>query len=298
MSLPLLRARKLRTLSLSLSLGLAAIGSAQATTFYVRADGGDASQCTGRSDAAYPGSGTAQACAWKNPNIALPNSGTARIAGGDTLMIGAGTYQIGSGGYMQKVPSGPSSTAKTRILGKAGTTPKLVGVAATHRVINLDTSSNVEIGNLEITDGSDCVYNHSQSAALCTSSMPWGRVGIYAADSSNVWLHDLNIHGLSGRGIMAGALTDWTIERVRINANGWAGWDGDIGEGVSSNEGDIVFRNVEIAWNGCAERWKTGEPHACWAQEEGGYGDGLGTGYTNGRWLIVDHHSSSVPAGR
>jgi hypothetical protein len=83
-------------------VGLMAFGSAQAaTTYYVRTNGGDASQCTGRADAAYPGAGTAQACAWKNPNIALPHSGTRRIVGGDTLVIGSGSYQIGSGGAMQ-----------------------------------------------------------------------------------------------------------------------------------------------------------------------------------------------------
>ena len=64
-----------------------AIGSAQAaTTFYVRTDGGDATQCNGRADVPYPGSGTGQNCAWKHPYYALPNSGTPRIAGGDTLI--------------------------------------------------------------------------------------------------------------------------------------------------------------------------------------------------------------------
>jgi len=109
MSASLTQSRALSKLFVSLSLGLAAIGSAQAATYYVRADGGDAAQCNGRADAAYPGSGTAQNCAWKNPSIALPNSGTARIAGGDTLLIGAGTYQIGSGGYMQPIPSGTTT---------------------------------------------------------------------------------------------------------------------------------------------------------------------------------------------
>jgi len=53
--------RKLSKLFVSLSLGLAAIGSAQAATYYVRVDGGDASQCNGRADAAYPGTGTGTA---------------------------------------------------------------------------------------------------------------------------------------------------------------------------------------------------------------------------------------------
>ena len=60
--------------------------------------------------------------------------------------------------------------------------------------------------------------------------------------------------------------------------------------------GDIILRNVEIAWNGCAENWQTGEPMGCWAQENGGYGDGLGTARTNGHWLVEDsriHHNTS-----
>ena len=86
-----------------LLLALAPIGlafsspSEAATTYYVRADGGDAAQCTGRSDAPYPGSGTNQACAWKSLYYALPTSGSPRIAGGDTVIVGPGNYQIGWG---------------------------------------------------------------------------------------------------------------------------------------------------------------------------------------------------------
>ena len=294
---------------------------ASATTYYVRTDGGDDEQCNGLADAAYPGSGRKLDCAWSHPNIALPANDRARIDGGDTLIIGPGEYRMGwespnltestrcdrSSPY-DCYPAAPPSgrpDAMTRILGAGHDTgckapPKLWGGNRLDMVLTLEDADNVEVGCLEITDKSDCVEFHTDDAVRCQRDEypygDWASVGIYAERSKNVWLHDLNIHGLSGRGIMAGALTDWTIERVRINANGWAGWDGDIGEGVSSNEGDIVFRNVEIAWNGCAERWKTGEPHACWAQEEGGYGDGLGTGYTNGRWLIEDsriHHNTS-----
>src|SRR6202008_4790965 len=130
-----------------------ALASRNTTTYYVRTDGGDASQCTGRADAPYPGSGKGRACAWKNPDIALPTSGGPRITGGDTLRIAAGTYPVGDGGYMQPIPSGSSATSPTRILGKPGALPKLVGINGIHRVLNLDGSSNVEVGNLEITDG-------------------------------------------------------------------------------------------------------------------------------------------------
>ena len=71
--------------------------TAQATTFFVRVDGGDAAQCNGRLDAPYPGSGLARNCAWKHPFYALAPNGTRRILGGDTLLIGSGTYMIGAG---------------------------------------------------------------------------------------------------------------------------------------------------------------------------------------------------------
>ncbi|RFP58025.1 hypothetical protein, partial [Cognatiluteimonas weifangensis] len=97
------------------------------------------------------------------------------------------------------------------------------------------------------------------------------------------------------RGIQAGGLTDWTVERVRINKNGRVGWNGDLGS-ASSNSGKIILRDIEIAWNGCGERVATGEPWACWAQQTGGYGDGLGTAATGGQWLVEDafvHHNTS-----
>ena len=267
------------------------------TAYYVRTDGGTATQCTGRADAAYPGSGTNQACAWNHPSIALPSSGSARIAGSDTLYIGSGTYQLGSGGFMIPIPSGTTATKRTRILGKPGApAPKLVGVGGTHRVLNLDGSSNVEIGNLEITDGSDCVYNHSNTSAKCTAGGAWSRGGLYASASTNVWLHDLNIHGMAARAIQAGGLRDWTVERVKMNRNGTSGWNGDISPASSSNSGKIEMRDIEIGWNGCGERVATGEAWACWGQKTGGYGDGLGTAATGGQWLIEDayvHHNTS-----
>jgi len=40
--------------------------------------------------------------------------------------------------------------------------------------------------------------------------------------------------------------------------------------------------------NGCAETYPEGEPTGCWAQEAGGYGDGVGTGQTGADWIIED----------
>lgn len=280
------------------------------TVYHVRTDGGNDSQCNGRADAPYPGSGTGRDCAWKHPFFALPPGSPPRIDGGDTLVIGDGDYMMGDGApgangcrgadcYMAAIPSGPSADAPTRILGKAGAIPSLWGAEGARRVLNLDGSSNVEIGRLEITDRSDCVSAHTSDLVACRTVAPfgaWARTGLYARASRNVRLHDLDIHGLAHTGIHAGGLADWTLERVRMRANGRAGWDGNVGKGASSNSGRMVLRDVEIGWNGCGERWRTGEPWACWAQKAGGYGDGLGTYYTGGQWLIEDafvHHNTS-----
>ncbi len=307
------RIHPLTSVLLTATLGLGAFGSAQAATFFVRTDGGDANQCTGRGDAAYPGSGTAQNCAWKHPYYALPSGAAARIAGGDTLMIGSGEYMIGYGApgaagsctsadrtacNLGRIPSGTTS-AKTRILGNSAAPPKLWGAEHTWSILSLDGSSNVEVGHLEITDKSNCVSAHSVASAACNRTAApygnWASVGLTASDSANVWLHDVDIHGLGLQGMNAGRLSNWTMERVKINHNGWAGWDANVGAN-SSNSGAIVMRDIEIAWNGCGQDWQTGEAVNCWGQRSGGYGDGLGTITTGGQWLIEDafvHHNTS-----
>ncbi|HEY4555309.1 MAG TPA: hypothetical protein VIG68_02570, partial [Lysobacter sp.] len=281
------------------TVGLGAMGAADAATFYVRTDGGDATQCNGRADAAYPGSGSGQNCAWKHPYYALPSKGTARIAGGDTLRIGSGEYMIGYGAPgttcastdrtacgLGRIPSGTAS-APTRILGNASAPPKLWGAESTRTVLSLHGSSNVEVGHLEITDKDRCVNSHSVASAACKKSGApygnWASVGIGASASGNVWLHDVNIHGMATHGINAGGLTNWTMERVRINHNGWAGWDANVGA-ASNNSGRIILRDVEVAWNGCGQDPVSGAAVNCWGQKAGGYGDGIGTITTGGEW--------------
>jgi hypothetical protein len=303
-----------------LVLGLAPAGLVQAgVTHYVRTDGGDAAQCTGRSDAAYPGSGTAQACAWKHPFLALPPGGPARIAGGDTLVIDSGSYMMGLGApgavlcnqswswdcHMVALPSGPSAAEPTRIVGRGTPAPELWGTERASMVLNLQGSSNVEISNVEVTDHESCIDHHCHGG-VCSGEVikcnrtaaPWGKwagTGLSARDSRNVRLTDVNIHGMANRGVFAGRLTDWTMERLKIRGNGWSGWDGDIPDD-DTNAGTIHFRELELSWNGCGERWPSGEPWGCWAQTAGGYGDGLGTGATAGHWVIEDsniHHNTS-----
>lgn len=300
------------------------ITEASAATFYVRSDGGTRAQCTGKADAAYPGSGQQQACAFRHPFEALPpNANTSNptapaIAGGDTLIVKRGSYEMGSGApgasawpacnpnwtwdcAMPSIPSGPSSSQPTRILGEGWdrgcpAAPELWGSGRPRHILSLDKSSNVVVGCLEITDHSSCIEGHpgGSGSSACNRNTPpfgpWAPLGIYAVDSSNVRLHDVKIHGLANAGIKAGRLRDWTLERVKLLANGWAGWDGDLGSGSSSNSGQILFREVEVGWSGCNEQYPGGQITGCWGQQGGGYGDGLGTARTGGNWVIVDSH--------
>lgn len=285
--------------------------AAQGLIFYVRPDGGSALQCTGAADAPYPGSGAGQPCAWDHPFRALPPGGAARIAGGDTLLIAPGAYMIGYGApetehcfaagafacTMLPIPGGPDAMHPTRILGDQLQPPELWGTERVAYVVDLTDASNVELGYLEITDHAPCVEFHAHgwggSPFTCERDDapfgPWASIGIQAEDSANVYLHDLDIHGLASIGVHAGRLTDWTVEDVRIAGNGMAGWDGDLwDDGGDVNAGALTFRRWTVEWNGCAETYPGGQPTACWAQPAGGYGDGFATGTSGGHWLVED----------
>lgn len=306
---------------------------ANAATYYVRTDGGTAQQCNGLADLTYPGSGNAQACAWSHPYVALPptnneNHVAPRIAGGDTLIIGHGSYMMGYGApdtsicystfttdcHMQPIPAGPDSQHKTRVLGEGwdqgcSAPPELWGAKSAYTVIDMTASSNTEVGCLELTDHSSCIVNHCAVGNCtggptqidrCVTGDDYANNGLIASDASNVLLHDVNIHGIGSEGVRSGRLTDWTVTNLRLWANGFAGWDGDIRNGNNSVDtsdyGTMHFSRLEIAWSGCGERYPGRDIFGCWDQNEGGYGDGLGTGPTGGNWVFEDsyiHHNVS-----
>src|SRR3989338_11123205 len=70
------------------ALVLVTAGSAFSATYYVRIDGGTATQCTGKADLPYLGSGTLQNCAFNHPFWAhAPEYHPTKMVGGDTLII-------------------------------------------------------------------------------------------------------------------------------------------------------------------------------------------------------------------
>ena len=279
-----------------------------ASTYYIRPDGGTAGQCDGTVDAPYSKDANGK-CAWAHPFWALDSKGHWKIKGGDTLIIYPGSYMIGYGApntdwcntnwpwscRLPALPSGPDKTHPTRLLGadwESGCkqAPELWGTERVQSVLSLEGAKNVMVACLEITDHEACTEMHALSQAACKRDAypfgKWGKYGIFAPDAQNITLKDLNIHGLANRGIVAYRIKDWDVTNVRIAANGWSGWEGDAGPGQdSANSGTIHFKRVTIEWNGCVEDYPNEEAHKwCWS----GYGDGLGTGATSGKWVIED----------
>jgi len=294
-------------------------------TWYVRTDGGTSSQCTGLADAAYPGSGTGQACAVSHPywlaTVDGLGGGTWSISGGDTVIIASGSYMMGYGApntgscnsawayacVLPPIPSGTDSTHPTRILGKNYDTkstppPELWATQRAAQVINLAGSNNTLVQYLEITDHSGCIKAGIDASACNRAAYPFGDHGDYGlawTDSTGTTIKDLNIHGMETGGIHAGRLTNPTVDGCIFHANGNVGWDGDVGHGAigsgtdSSNSGTITISNSHFTYNGCGETYPGKAVYGCFGQEEGNaYSDGIGTYLTGGNWVITNSEFS------
>lgn len=315
---------------IALCCGVMMASGSEAATYYVRADGGTHAQCSGTADVAYADRGHGRDCAWNNPMEALPPSQpnyphAARIKGGDTLVIEAGAYRIGwtagvydrahlqdpcdgryaNGCTLQPVPSG-TAAQPTRILGAGWDSgckspPQLYGTQSAKSVIDLTGSSHVVIACLDLTDHAYCTLNYrpdparSCKAAWVAYGQPpdygdWAAKGIYASDSDDVTLQDLNIHGFADQGVQAGRISNWTVTRVTLAGNGNVGWNGDLGGNNhnSTSSGKQVFTGLVVKWNGCQEHYPPdGQFDLCYGQEQGGYGDGMGLAWTGGDWTFI-----------
>jgi len=284
------------------------------TTYYVRTDGGDPTKCNGKFNIALTDASGLN-CAWSHISYALPSGGAARISGGDTLVIGNGSYMIGYGmpgtngcstSYpydckLLSIPSGASPTQPTRIVGTefangCKNKPQLWGTERVSSILDLTNSNNVEIQCLEITDHSNCNgwgAAYSDPILNCRSSAKYpngtyGDIGIVASNSSNVLLQNLDIHGMAYYGINAAGLTNWTMNYVRLALNGGGGWGGTYGS-FTQMYGVITLSNMIVEWNGCSDNYPYSDtPYACADQNGAGYGDGIGLDRTGGDFIITD----------
>lgn len=293
--------------------------AAPAATYYVRSDGGTAAQCNGTANA--PASATPN-CAWSAPTIPLPMGNSEYggvipkplIAGGDTLVIGAGSYKVGLGApgaagsicasaqsYECVIASIPSGTPAqpTVITGDCSAPPELWAFGSANGVLWLRNVHDIKIACLSITDHSLCISGYGPTKGTggviaCTKNsptQPFGMDGMQIIGTTNIELDNVNVHGMAQYGITAGALHGTNVfNNLTIRANGWGGWNGDLSGIVnapnSSDDGSMTFNKLVVAWNGCAEAYPATTIVGCWGQTNGGYGDGFGTARTAGVWTF------------
>jgi len=295
-------------------------------TYYVRTSGGDSTQCNGLYDLNYSGVGTAQNCAFSSPYWALGAfGGTPIMASGDTLIIEASEFMIGMGAsgatgsgcseswaydcYLGAVPSGTSGNP-TRILGAnysngCSTKSTLWGSKSSQRVLNLADSDWVEVQCLELTDKEECgggklgtPYTVESGTACDRNIFPhgdYGQTGLYATNSDNIYLKDINIHGMAYSGMTTAEISNWKMVNVDISYNSEAGWKGDVG-GVTNNTGYIEWVGGNVDWNGCIESLTTAgtvKDSSCTGEDSGNYSDGIGMDNTGGTWILKDLNVSN-----
>lgn len=287
---------------------------AEGATYYIRTDGGTDSQCDGKYDAAQSGAtdsgdaGSLPDCAYSHPYEALRvrNSyDSGLFAGGDTMIISPGTYDMGAGHRTTgdgsgsecnptysydcrwDIPSGPSSGNPTRILGKGydtetGTRPVLRGIGEIYNgVINMMSGQdNIEIQYFDITDNEACISSDEvPSGSACSGD--FARHGIWSqSGSNNVLVKNVKIHGVSKACVMFPGASNWTFDNFHCRGVGHVGFDNDIANPDQS--GTMTMTDSEVEYVGCVEELNGNiRSQSCIGDTgEGllGYGDAFGFG--------------------
>jgi hypothetical protein len=296
-------------------------GSAGGHTWYVRPDGGTpytnathtpAGQCNGLANAAYPGSGVDQPCAFGDFEDLYFDQVTHTqqwvISGGDTVIVypktsGYNTAIINPatssppncGDYEYcDVPAIPSGTTAqpTRILGSNyasctgnyGPNPAMTTLLLGYGREMIDTTltQNVDIECFEMTNG---------------SSTTGFKVGInHSAFTSNATFKNLFIHNATSAGILGASGLGIVVDHVHIRAALDTGYQMDdafttYGWGISnvSTAGGLTMTNSNIEFTGCREIYGSTAQYpfianSCLDENTGGQGDGIGTGSMTGSW--------------
>jgi len=216
---------------------------------------------------------------------------TSLLKEGDTVHVASGEYEMGLNGpndrkgtcdkswpwscYMNRIPKG------VQIIGDCANPPVFWGAERADYIFNLNGSSDVTLKCLDITDKADCIEFQTCNRGTFPYGK-WADVGVDVRNTSNVVIDTIDIHGLSLYGLVMGNTSNLTVVDSKIRMNGWGGVDSR-----GSNSGDIKFIRTDIEYNGCSEN-EHGQPNKCWGQQQGGYGDGLGSKKTKGNWYFED----------
>ena len=291
--------------------------SVNATTYYVRNDGGTrysanqpTNRCNGQTDAADTGSGTNQPCAFGDIRYLWADgtaAGSWALAGGDTVIIRGGPWRLGDinssdnvfNGYTNNgsdslhhynktIPAGTMGNP-TLILGEnyanCTTKTQLFAGFALRWAWNMQATSFVNFECIELTDHNNCILVGSPvNPSGCSTSNPVSDAGgngvIFDANSHDLLLQDLNIHGLPSSGIFGPFGANITLTRVRSAFNGSAGWNMDNGTGIPGDENgasaSIAASYLTMEWNGCNEEYPIVDAipaESCYDTNSSGFGD-------------------------
>ncbi|MCK5082048.1 MAG: hypothetical protein KAR31_03995, partial [Candidatus Omnitrophica bacterium] len=293
--------------------------NANATTWYIRKDGGTASQCDGTTNASVAGTPN---CALNHPNWVFPARGesTARkAAASDTVIISSGSYRIGcqnvtncrdslvnltvsaycddsysSWCYMGSIPSNVTIIGCTASgCASLDDRPELWGAGRVDRIFDVSGSSGVTIKDFELTDHDDCGYAHAAyGCGSRDSSELTANRGIYGTSATNLTLTNLKIHGMFTRAFLVASVNGLTITGSNFDYNAYAGIDNDLGSCKTCGwTGTISITDTTVKYNGCVEDnpgYGTIKSEGCYSQSQTGYGDGIGMNDTEGNWVLTN----------
>lgn len=255
----------------------------EAADYFVRTDGSNSTNCTGLVDDPYPGSGTAQACAWNHPfyfmgwwgDGSISDGGVAAIAsGGDDLIITCNdtgdctgvTFNVGYdaswtnmsaswtyGGFMRPIPDGTGGNhtiikgcSKASGCGAESKRPKFLGNGRNYYNLNLLSSDYVDFEDIDLTDTATCGSGHPlYGCGSADSAEASVRDNIGITGATNILIKNSRITGAMRSGVFGGSFSNVEFNNADISYNSMNGLDGDscFSDGTCGASGNISFKN-------------------------------------------------------
>ncbi|HEV2619782.1 MAG TPA: hypothetical protein VGU23_07575, partial [Acidobacteriaceae bacterium] len=214
----------------------------------------------------------------------------------------------GQGPYACTNPTIPSGTANrhTRILGEnyascangnetnRSKLTQIFGGFGAWDALNLAGAQYVDVECLEVTSHAQCaVHGTPIEPRGCHTGIPlddYDSEGVGTdVHTHDLYMQDLWIHGHTDQGVKGAIGGVVTCLRCDIAYNGMAGWDFDDGNSTPSVNGVWNFNYSTIEWSGCNQIYPGTGAYACYGQNSGGYGDGVGTPGGMCLTVNVDH---------
>jgi hypothetical protein len=177
---------------------------------------------------------------------------------------------------------------------------QLFGGFGVGAVMYLNGSKYVDVEGLEITahNGRCTRLGVPADPPRCSTSVPVSDFAKHGVDvdktSSNITLQDLYIHGLAESGIGGPIGGPFTLTRVSIDFNAFAGWNFDSpGSPANAPGSSITASQVTMEGNGCLEEYPIAHAQfpalSCWDTNSGGFGDSWSGQDANLDSFVCDH---------